>query len=319
MTYSYCEARILADTVNVWGGTRLTTFEVKVPRYIWAEIMTIRLFSRNAQSTRAIPVAKQVARVKTNPVLPIRWGLEQKGMQAQLENMSPKDQKEAEDLWRTCAQNSAEYAEALMELGLHKQWAGRLLEPWSQITAIISATDWANFFALRCHPDAQPEFQDLAWKMADLYFNRDTLPEPAVREGFWHLPLITGEDIEEASRMALAWEDLKAKPDSPDFLLAEENRQMAILTAVSTGRCARVSYLTHEGKRDLDKDIELHNSLRKNGHMSPFEHVAVSFRRKADYLPSNYKGWNQYRKMVPGEVITTWDYQAAKAARLATR
>jgi hypothetical protein len=161
-------------------------------------------------------------------------------------------------------------------LNVHKQVANRLLEPFMWHTVIVTATEWDNFFALRCHSDAQPEIRRAATEMRAAL----EASEPAeLGEGEWHLPLIRPEDLEE---------------DRP-----EED-----LVKISAGRCARVSYLTHAGVRDLDADIELHDRLLASGHMSPLEHPGRPL-SEAELAESewsgNFRGWRQYRKTIRDE------------------
>jgi thymidylate synthase ThyX len=167
----------------------------------------------------------------------------------------------------------------LHELGVHKQLANRLLEPFMWVTVIVSATEWANFFTLRCHEDAQPEFQKVALMVAEAL--AVSTPRP-VGVGEWHLPYIQADERAELS--------------------------LAVQQQCSVARCARVSYLTHEGKRDIEKDKELYDRLLNGsglGHWSPFEHVATP-KATADPDPreGNYRGWLQYRKMFPNECHT---------------
>jgi hypothetical protein len=81
-------------------------------------------------------------------------------------------------------------------------------------------------------------------------------------------------------------------------LVQDDERSMPIeeLKKVSAARCARVSYLTHDGKRDIEKDIELCERLRSDRHLSPFEHVATPS-SEAD-LHANFRGWVQMRKEI---------------------
>lgn len=278
-TYDHISARLACDSVA--NGVRLTTFEITYPRYIHAEIMTHRIFSRNAQSSRAIPVEKRLKRVRENPVVPIRWGANQKGMQASMDDVD--DVVMASAYWMQAALNAEQSAVKLLGENLHKQWVNRLLEPFDTITTIITATEWENFFALRCHKDAQPEFQWLAWKMADLYYDAGTSFAVPVDPMEWHLPYVTTEE--------------KLTVDVDDLVKA------------SVARCARVSYLNHDQTApDLTKDIALHDRLMADGHMSPFEHQA---QHHEGCRASNFRyPWWQYRKMLAKEV-RTFDYQAA--------
>ena len=77
-------AKIVADSIST-QGIRLTTMELSYHRFIHSEFMTHRMFSRNAASSRAIPVEKMLKQVKENPAMPIHWGKNQPGMQAKEE------------------------------------------------------------------------------------------------------------------------------------------------------------------------------------------------------------------------------------------
>ena len=261
--------KIIADSVNP-DGVRLTTFELSLHRYIWPELLTHRQLSRNAQSNRAIPTKKLIEMVRLDPALPLHWGKNQKGMQA-FDEHDDAQKKIFETWWRSCAYGAADNAAHLAGLDLHKQEVNRLLEPYQWIRAIVSATDYSNFFRLRCDCAAQPEIRTVAEKMRD---QMDASIPECIQWGEWHLPLIRFDD------------------------LFDEKLSQGDLVKISVARCARVSYLTHEGQRDPSKDIELHDQLLSDWHMSPFEHAAQANRDWAS-LRGNYDhGWLQYRKMV---------------------
>src|SRR5580704_4726203 len=224
-------ARVLLDSRSP-SGARLTTVEVRYPRFIHSEMMTHRVFSRNAASSRAIPIKKMIAAVREEPALPVYWGRNQTGMSAR-EAVAPDVEERARAEWQAALDDALLHAERLsaQDIDLHKQLVNRLLEPFAWITVIITATEWANFFTQRCHPDAQPEIKHIAEMMLAEY--RASTPQ-AVALGRWHLPLIQADELH-----------------LPDELLCK----------LSVARCARVSYLTHDGKRDHDKDIELYERL----------------------------------------------------------
>jgi thymidylate synthase ThyX len=270
-------AKILADSLSL-GGVRLTTFEATFPRCILAEVNTHRMLSRNAASSRAIPVEKMIQRVLDNPFIP-EFRLNQKGMQA-AEALDGDDADQAKHNWLAARDQAVANARQLHRLNIHKQYVNRLLEPWMWCTMIISATDWANFFALRCHPDAEPSFERIAGMMRNLL--QDSKPK-TVGFGDWHLPLIFDEDGDEV---------LKA--------CGTVQQALDNLCQISAGRCARVSYLTHNGQRDHSADIELHDRLAKSGHWSPFEHVATPAADSRSYV-GNFRGWIQLRNQMPGE------------------
>lgn len=278
MPYS---AKILKDSLAP-SGARLTTWELEYPRFVHSELMTHREFSRSAASSRAIPIEKMIKQVVDDPAMPKWWGKNQKGMQAR-EELSPDEALLAKAKWLDARDQAASNVWLLNKLGLHKQLANRLLEPWMFITVIVSATNFENWFHLRCHPDAQPEIKWVADEMQRLY--RAATPTE-LKDCEWHLPLIFEEDIEEVRRV---------------FVNAEIVDEY--LVKISTGRCARVSYLTHDGKRDLAEDVALHNRLVTSGHWSPFEHVAQAV-DNPNYRSGNFTGWSQYRKLFRDEHVT---------------
>jgi hypothetical protein len=293
-------AKVICDSVAP-NGCRLTTMEWTYPRMIHSEIMTHRKLSRNAASSRAIPLSKMIQRVQSNPVFPIHWGKNQKGMQAD-EELSPINKLIAGQDWMYARDNAIEKAEALEELGVHKQIGNRLLEPWMWITVIVSATNLENLFALRCHPAAEPHFQNLAYKIRNAY---DKSKPDTLEWGEYHLPLF--------GAMGGSYpEDF----DIPN----KDNTWMK----VSAARCARVSYLTQDGKRDPLEDIKLYERLASSFplHASPLEHPAQAI--KTDYnqderanmtdeelaalRPIDWgnfdPGWLQFRKMHENENVT---------------
>lgn len=248
MAYS---AKIIRDSISP-DDHRLTTFEVTLPRIVLAEFNTHRMFSRNSASSRAIPIEKMIRMVEDDPYIPEAWGKNQKGMQAG-EDLSPVEAQTCDNVWLKGRDEAVTTAKRLLEIGVHKQLTNRLLEPFMWHTILVTATEWENFFHLRNNKMAHPAIQKPAAMMEELY--RTNVPE-RIWYGGWHLPLLPDEDLD-------AFSD-----QDPAALPLRDTKK------VSTGRSARVSYLTHEGKRDLTKDIELHGSLLGNGHMSPLEHPA---------------------------------------------
>lgn len=266
--------RILTDSLAPCGK-RLTTWELTYPRFVHAELMTHRLLSRNSASSRAIPTEKLMARVREDPAMPRWWGRNQAGMQAN-EELDGSARAEAERLWLAARDQMLAAVEQLGKVGLHKQLANRLIEPWMFITVLVSATEFGNWFHLRNHRMAQPE---IAWVARSMWGQYQEHAPAEVPEGGWHLPLVQPSEL-------LSLDEATAKK-------------------VSTGRCARVSYLTHEGVRDTDKDVELHDKLcagpstGEPGHWSPFEHVARALAEPR--RSGNFFGWSQYRKEFEAE------------------
>lgn len=274
------EARIIEDSVTE-QGKRLTTFVLKYPRFIHSEVLTHRMLSRNASSSRAIPVEKIIQQVLDDPAMPVYWGKNQKGMQADQE-LSEEQRSAAERIWLLARDEAVLHARLLVELGVHKQIANRILEPFHHIQVVVSATEWENFFTLRRHKDAQPEFNQLATVMAVQY----RLSQPKLlRTGEWHLPFI--------------------REDERKQYLDEQ------LIKCSVARCARVSYMNHDGSApDIQKDFELHDKLvvSRPLHASPAEHQATPAYSSSE-RSGNFVGWYQYRKDLQNENAKTFPWE----------
>lgn len=283
-------AKVICDSVNP-DGVRLTTMEWTYPRVIHSEIMTHRKLSRNAASSRAIPLSKMIDRVETNPFFPLHWGKNQKGMQAN-EELASNDKFVAAANWIAARDEAIFRAQFMEKIGIHKQIGNRLLEPWMWITVVVSATNFENLFALRCHEYAEPHFQNLAYKIRTAL---DTSIPKKVQWGGWHLPY-TGVDD----------------------LIGDINGEYLGFAKISAARCGRVSYLTQDGRRDVEKDLELYERLAASIplHASPLEHPAQALDPKEIRLEESSiqkpyifdwgnfdPGWLQFRKMHPNENI----------------
>ena len=273
--YPMIEAKVLADSVGP-NGVRLTTLELTYPRFIHSEVMTHRMFSRNAASSRAIPTERMIEQVRTNPFIPVfHKRVTGMGIGEELEGW---DQVKAREIWVTASIRAAQSAEDLLHVD--KSRANRLLEPFVWMTTIVSATEWENFFALRTDESAQMELRALAFKMRDAM----DLSVPRLKEyGEWHLPLVDDDELEN---------------DSFNWRL------------VSIGRVAKVSYNRHH-EHDPAKDEARAHKLIKDFHLSPTEHVAtplqfpISWNLHVPEFIGNFRGWKQYRKLIPNE----WNYQ----------
>jgi thymidylate synthase ThyX len=274
-------AKIIEDSISECSP-RLTSVQVTLPRIILAELNTHRQFSRNYRSSRAVPVARLIQEVRTSPYEPIVWLKNKPGMQA-TEQMSPGEVMSARETWLQAANLAADSAEALMNTGLHKQWANRCLEPYLYVHGIITSVRWSNFYALRRHTDAQPEFKALADAIYDA-INANTPKE--LKNGQWHIPYV---------------------------LQSERGSSLHIqeLIKFSVARVARVSFLDHEGKHpNVEDDLKLYDRLVGSVplHASPSEHQATPDDPSVykdqwgnPRLHGNFPGWVQYRKTLKGE------------------
>lgn len=275
-------ARVVLDSVSP-VGVRLTTMEVTLHRWVLAELNTHRIFSRNSASSRAIPVQKQLDKVKDDPAYPVSWPAEQPGMQGG-DELTGADLEAAQAFYGFIHEKVWREVEAYIKMTdgqprLHKSVLNRFLEPFMWHTVLISSTGWENFWGLRCSPLAQPEIR-VAAEMMHLAFTQST-PTP-LAHGEWHMPFT--EDID----------DLKQTFNETEIQF------------ISSARCGRISYLTHgTGVKDPTADLLMARNLQtaRPIHASPFEHVArpEEFIGEAD---ANFRGWVQLRELLEHPTTT---------------
>lgn len=278
------KATILADSVSP-TGVRLTTMELVYPRFVHSELMTHRVFSRNASSSRAIPTKRAIQMIRDNPAVPASWRMNEPGMQGHT-FAEEATVKAAQAIWLEAMENAIKSAEAMDALGIHKQVVNRLTEPFAHIKVVVTSVWWDNWFGLRDHKAADPTIAALAAEMRMAY---DTSLPKLLDYGEWHLPYITPQEL------AINGINLCKK--------------------ISAARCARVSYNNHDGtKTKVDADIKLHDMLLVDQpiHASPAEHQATPDTPNTLFggmggkwanpkLHGNLTGWVQYRKTLPNE------------------
>jgi hypothetical protein len=242
--------------------------------------------------------------VEEHPFIPIKWMKDHSGMQgneyfsndsvdlALKYEGSPFDifnseSKALRQQWLLAKNKALTMAIRLSNMGLTKQFVNRLLEPFKWHTAIVTATEWENFFALRAHEAAEIHIQDLAFKMLEEYNNSEPRE---LKAGEWHIPF--GDSFDEDELVALQ-RHLSDLPEEPykvgniftgkvGFLMFDNAMKKEIgidpfvdlKVKIATARCARVSYENFEGGDDYEKDIKLHDRLASMGHWSPMEHCA---------------------------------------------
>lgn len=264
-----CE--VLADSRNGnETGDRLVTVKVTFPRFILAEVNTHRVFSRNSASSRAIPTERIIERVEKDPFVPETFNYRVKGMGVGA-NVTVEDQAKAESEWLYARNAAVRHAKELAALNVDKSRVNRLLEPFLWHTAIISSTEWDNFFALRDHEAAQPEFQILSRLMLQtMQSSRPFIRRPDE----WHLPLVSDQEYYMCTSGKVNWE---------------------YMAMVSAGRCARVSYDRFDEEPIRDSH-ERALKLAEAGHMSPFEHPA-----RPGIGMANFQSWKQLRETMPDQ------------------
>ncbi len=312
------QAKVIADSISP-DGHRLFCVAATYWRGIHGEVMTHRDKARNAASSRAIPWKKNrkqfpaesdaeyaanmaegtadnlvdncmFAMISREPFIPLKWGLEEGGMQT---TKYLTDTTDAEKIWLEARDNALASADRLSRLGVHKSLCNRLTEPFMWITTLLSGTEWKNFFRLRSHPDAEIHMQEIAVMIRD----QMAMSEPVKRKyNEWHTPYVA-----EHERFEIGM----AYSDGVFAAIPEIKSSLDAIKAVSTGRCARLSYLTQEGKRDFIEDVKLWKRLivRPDDviHASPLEHVAQVSHSGTCSGP--FRGWKQHRKEFANENV----------------
>jgi len=299
-------ARILADSVAP-NGVRMTTMEIEYPRFILAELNTHRMLSKNSASSRAIPVKAMHQHMTENPAQPVHWGKNQPGMQASVE-LTDNDLADVKFMWRRAQQDAMHWAWQMAErVGLHKQVANRITEPWMTMKTVISGTEWANFWWLRAHRDAQPEIHELATKMFAAY--SASTPQP-LQPGEWHLPYVKSHRLSSGELIYL---------DATDTPITTEQAKI-----ISASCCAQVSYRKSDDSYAKAEKIFRQLIESQPCHASPVEHQATPMESWAyetvqddpqhlrkygythmtmdgDLWSGNLRGWIQHRKLIAGE------------------
>lgn len=319
-------ATIVADSKSSVDGQRITTFLLTYHRYIHSELMTHRLFSRNAASSRAIPVDTVLALVKASPAIPVHWGKNQAGMQANEEcdnkvrdcirGQMPVSNKEA---WQSAGMSASQFADSFNCAGYHKQIVNRLVEPFQMIRVLVTATSFDNFFKLRFHKDAQPEIAELALCML-VGYNKN-VPE-VLKPGEWHTPFV--DHLRDEDGLKYVVYDID---DGQGFY---QDVETAI--KVSCSCAAQTSY--RKADTSIEKAIAIYDKLIGSdpAHSSAFEHCAtpaveygvtrvngpydvMSWQEGITHVDyrgqlwsNNFEGWIQYRALIPNNVCTQFDY-----------
>lgn len=301
-------ATIIADSINECGD-RMVTYELVYPRFIHSELMTHRMLSKNAASSRAVPYATNIELVKESPAMPVHWGKNQPGMKANVE-LDKTIIDGLKGVWISALKSVISHTIVMNDSGLHKQVINRLLEPWTMMKTVISGTEWENFFWLRDHKDAQPEFAELA-RCANKA--REKSVPIILYPGEWHLPYIATK--REDSGLLSYWTDEytevtleEAKTISVscaaqvsyrklDDTLEKAKKIFGMLNIGSTDKPCHASPLEHQCT-----PIELVQYNLNTNHPETWEPGVTHMDRACALWSGNLRGWIQYRQLIPGHV-----------------
>lgn len=309
--------KVIADSISAHTNQRITTLELEYPRFIHAELMTHRVFSRNSSSSRAIPIQTMINHIKATTAMPIHWGKNQSGMQAKTE-VEDSVKQTAMQIWLQARDDAISHAQRLAANGLHKQIVNRILEPFQMMKVVVTATSFDNWFSLRLHPDAQPEIHELAKQIYEAL----AVSEPMeLSYGEWHLPYVERERDEEGKLHYFIYEE-SYHPIKVQLTLEQAQK-------ISCSCCAQVSY--RKSDTSIEKAITIYDKLvnSKPVHASAFEHCAtpatdayyeygtVDFNildkgithvnTNMEPCSGNFTNWIQYRQLIPSNVCEHYE------------
>lgn len=300
------KATVIAHSISP-EGIGLITFELEYPRFIHSEFMTHRMLSKNSASSRAIPIKAMHEHIMKYPQMPVHWGKNQPGMSAK-EEVDPLTKEGAKGVWMAAINSAISHAKVLSDMGLHKQVANRVTEFAMQMKVVVSGTEWANFFHLRHHEDADPTIRDLAETMLKaVSFSDAVLLQP----GDWHLPYV--------DTILPGFGDEK---QVVRYYIGDQELSLEEAKMVSASCCAQVSYRKEDASLEKAKMIfdKLINS--QPVHASPVEHQATPINEEAsepfdsnyweegithitkdgDFWSGNFRGWIQHRQLIKDHV-----------------
>ena len=312
-------AKIICDSISE-TGKRITTLELEYNRFLHCELLTHRMLSKNCSSSRAIPIEKMLGYIENNMAVPVYLGRNKSGMQAveEIEDKEP-----ALRFWKNSFVGVKSTVNLLTKLGLHKQIANRLTEPYQMMKVVVTATEWDNFFNLRIDKDAQPELVMLADKMFNAM--QDSSPK-TLKAGQWHLPYVDSIEYTEGDG------GYGEHKNNQWYHIEGNGIALEDAIKISVASCAAVSYRTENmtlAKADKIFDMLIN---AENLHSSPFEHVAkpiivcdedyenishmtgtwdggiTHMKRSGELCSGNFTGWVQYRHLLDNNTCNNFDY-----------
>lgn len=305
---NYISAKLIKHSISKISNQEIYTFELELPRCILSELHTHRgevVF--NSQSSRAVPVLKYLDAIQQQPFSPIHWGKNQSGMQAYEESNSyilyDGCAYSRERLWEIALTQASKMARAWGDAGYHKQIANRIVENFSYIKVVLSATNLSNFFHQRIHHAAEPHIRDLAIKMYEAIHASN--PEE-LSPGQWHLPYV------------------KSVMNGKKIMYMRDDKQITLQKAkdISVACCAQVSYRNIEDtKEKVDRVVGklvpsmLLPSQGEPGHYSPFCHQATPMTEEqiiTNSKSAQFKHWVMLRKTMDGEYCEEFNEEMFK-------
>lgn len=300
--------KVEAIKKTVWGDSPpITTLALEYPRLIHAEVKTHRVLTTSCSSTRAVPFKAVLINLRENPADIVYWGKAMSGMQAR-EELSGIKLAIAKAGWVIAREACVLVARVFNAVGLHKQIANRILEPFQNISVLVTATEWDNFFALRTHESAQPEFQTLARMI------QDEIAKTEAVKSKYHIPFF--------SEFEHHLEDFFSLDSIDELRVVTKDDAMKISSSI----CAQWSYRKFDPSMDKANKIWSQLVESKPVHASPTEHQAWAMEnacavdedgfnpenweagvthidKQCRYWSGNFRGWIQHRQTIKGNVV----------------
>ena len=287
------KATIAQDSTNS-NGDRLLTFSLTYGRLIHSEMLRHRAASHSVKSSRAIPLKKYRKEVEENPYMPVKFGTNQKGMQAGEETDATASH--GKTVWKISAKIACLMHSMMEKANIHKEVANRILEPyvWVEETLTVEHDALVEMGKLRIHEDAQEDIRVVIEMMLEAAEQNTPL---LLKNNEWHLPYVVRKRSENDDKLSYFDNDGK-------LLTLDE----AIIC--SAARCARSSYANHDNSMTTyENDSKLADRLIGSDpmHLSPFEHQARPFNNDEERgkFCSNFRHFFQQRKAIEFEA---WKY-----------
>lgn len=260
-------AEVIADSISDVGH-RITTLKVIYPHAVHKDLLRHRCMNRNVESFRAQHPEAIIANLKAG------YGFKPDVFASRIAGMGQgeelAEQETANRLWNAHVKHSTMIAEGFLELGIAKQQVNFLLQDLCPLTEIVTATDWSNFYALRCEtkadgsPVARPEVYKTAVAIRDAIGGSSPV---ILRPGEMHLPMLTSKELDQLYKAIDPWQE-QIYPVGPE----------GYWVYVSAGRCARISFGDYRWWEEVpEKSYTRAERLIQAGHMSPFEQQAKPF------------------------------------------
>lgn len=273
------KVKIILDSINE-ENSRLTTIIIKCPQSFSHEFMKHKMFIKNIGNFKQDTILTTIESVEKDMSLLKNIGKKTKKIEKIAHDLKFK----VTQMWLNRAKKVENEAKKLINLGMHKQIANKILEPYVFNTILITGTQksYSDFFLLAEKRQKIKEMQILANEIILIYKNNKPVLLP---EGSWHLPYITQGDLD-----IINFDDY--------------NQCMDILCKISAVRCLKMNYFNFSSNSHFDIGLELdvYNKMIESFpvNISFTEHIAMSSISNKQ-MESSFDSWIKYRDTLSGK------------------